>query len=421
MNKTKFLMLALFVLVVLMVGSFTIPVLAWFDRKEDGYLPGAPSNGRLGYTHNGDVRAWTLELQWDTTYYVRRDNSPRIDITADCDSGTGADHLHVINWFSNLPGTSFGSWSDCGNLLIKEEGEIFFDKLGISPGVKYEADVIFQKRNPRSGNGAINHSYQRSSGPDPKVCGNNCGDANHDWLGKSKFDANYNFIGFEPPEAGYTGWLGVSSAHASELPTLAKQNTLTLSRPDLPFTIQVAKDDEHIRAYVEADFSTPAGLQAYVQWNIARAQMLSANLKHPILVKVTFRSPISIAEAQKLIHATGLKLEQTTFVGRNPEGQPYSGGTLSDGVDSTIRLGALESVWKEMRIQLDGVMVIEGVLSRGDALQMLLKAPQVYLVDVTTDFALQELEAANVTNLQGIVVPSPYWRLYMDWLSGRSE
>ncbi|WP_322800665.1 hypothetical protein [Thermoflexus sp.] len=66
-------------------------------------------------------------------------------------------------------------------------------------------------------------------------------------------------------------------------------------------------------------------------------------------------------------------------------------------------------------------MVIEGVLSRGDALRMLLKAPQVYLVDVTTDFALQELEAANVTNLQGIVVPSPYRRLYMDWLSGRSE
>jgi len=168
MNKTKFLILALFVLVVLMVGSFTIPALAWFDREEDGY------------------------------------------------------------------------------------------------------------------------SYQRSSGPDPKVCGNNCGDANHDWLGKSKFDANYNFIGFEPPKAGYTDWLGVSSAHASELPTLAKQNTFTLSRPDLPFTIQVAKDNGHIRAYVEVDFSTPAGLQAYVQWNIARAPMLSANLKHPCESHVPF-------------------------------------------------------------------------------------------------------------------------------------
>ncbi|MGQ9546984.1 MAG: hypothetical protein ACUVTR_07585, partial [Dehalococcoidia bacterium] len=317
---------------------------------------------------------------------------------------------------------SFKSWSDCGDIFIREEGEIFFDKNGISTTrTDYEADVIFLKKNPRTGNGAIDHSYQRSSGLDQKVCGRICGDPNHDWLAKSVFNASYNFIRFEPPEAGRTSWLGASKAYAFKLPALEKQDILVFSRSDVPFTVQVAKDGEHTRAYIEADFSTRANLQAYVQWNAARAQMLSANLEHPIPVKVTFRSPVSIVEAQRLVDATGLRLEQTTFVGRNTEGQPYNGGTLSDGVDSIIRLGALESLWEEKKIQLDGVMVIEGALGRADALQILLKAPRVYLVDVTADLVFQEVRAAGVTDLQGIVVPSPYWWLYLDWLSGRSK
>lgn len=265
MRKIKPVVLSVLVLMVLLVGSVTIPVLAWFDRNEDGYLPGAPSNGRLGYTHGANVRAWTLDMRWNTTYYVRRDNSPRIDITADCDSRTGADHLHAINWFSNLPGKSFQSWSDCGSLFIKEEGEIFFNKYGISTTkTDYEADVIYQKKNPRTGNGAIDHSYQRSSGPDPKVCGRICGDSNHDWLAQSKFDASYNFIGFEPPEAGWTGILG-SRAYASELLVSEEQDLFTLSLPGAPFSVQVAKDGEHTRAYLEVDFSDRATLQSYVQ------------------------------------------------------------------------------------------------------------------------------------------------------------
>lgn len=66
-------------------------------------------------------------------------------------------------------------------------------------------------------------------------------------------------------------------------------------------------------------------------------------------------------------------------------------------------------------------MVIEGFLTHGDALQMLLETPQVYLVDVTTEFALREIEAAGITNIQGIVVPSPYWGLYLNWLSGQAK
>ena len=59
MRKMKLLMLPALVLLALLVGSITIPVLAWFDREDDGYLPGAPSNGRLGYTHgcNDGIRA----------------------------------------------------------------------------------------------------------------------------------------------------------------------------------------------------------------------------------------------------------------------------------------------------------------------------------------------------------------------------
>lgn len=98
-----------------------------------------------------------------------------------------------------------------------------------------------------------------------------------------------------------------------------------------------------------------------------------------------------------------------------------NGGTFSDGVNSAIRLGALESLWQEKKIQLDGVMVIEGSLTQGDALQMVLEAPQVYLVDMTADFVLQEIEAAGITNIQGIVIPSPYWELYLDWLSEQSN
>jgi len=420
MRKIQLIVATVLVLMVFLMGNLSIPILAWFDRNYEGYLLGAPSNGRLGYTHSGYVRAWTLDMRWNTTYYVRRDNSPRIDITADCDSGTGADHLHVINWFSNLPGKSFQSWSDCGKSWIKEEGEIFFDKYGISTSVtNYEADVIYEKK-LSTANGAIDHSYQRSSGLDPKVCGSGpCGDPNHDWLAKTVY-VNYNYDHFEPPEAGWTGILG-SKAYASGPLISKEQDMLILSFLGAPFIVQVAKDGEHIRAYLDVDFSERANLQSYVRWNAVRAQMLSANLKNPIPVKVTFRSPLSIAEAQTLVDSTGLNLEQTTFVGRNKEGQPYSGGTLSDGVDSTIRLGALESIWKEEGIKIDGVMMIEGVLSQGDAIQMLLRAPQVYLVDVTADFALQEVKAAGVINLQGIVVPSPYWWLYLDWLSRQSE
>ncbi len=419
MRKIKFLIFAVFVTIMILVGSINIPVLAWFDRQYDGYLLGAPSNGRLGYTHGTDVRAWTLEMRWNTTYYIKRDNNPRIDITADCDSGTGADHLHVINFSSNLPGATYQSWSDCGNILIKEEGEIFFDKNGISTTrTDYEADVIFQKKNQRTGNGAINHTYQRSSGLDSKVCGSICGDPNHDWLAKSIFDANYNFIQFDPQNAGWTAWLGVSKAYSSALPDLKRQSTFTLSPLGAPFTIRVAKDGEHTRAYIETDFTNLANLNAYMRWNIDKVQTLSTNLEHHVRVKLTFRFPISIADAQKLIDATGLKLEQVTFVGQSPEGQPYSGATLSDGVDSTIRLGALRSIWEEKKIQFHGVMVIEGILSRRDAFQILLKAPQIYLVDVTAYLALQELNASGITDLQGIVVPSPYWWLYLDWLSG---
>lgn len=422
MRKMKLLMLPVLVLLALLVGNITIPVLAWFDREYDGYLPGAPSNGRLGYTHGADVRAWTLEMRWNTTYYVRRDNSPRIDITADCDSGTGADHLDVVSYSSNLPGKSFQRWNDCGSIFVREEGEIFFDKNSISTTrTDYEATVIFQKKNPRVGGGAIDHSYQRSSGPDSKVCGSICGDLNHDWLAKSLFDASYNFIRFEPPKAGWTARLGTLRTYASELPAWEKQDTFTFAQPNVPFTVQVAKDGRHTRAYVEVDFSNHIHLQAYVRWNTDQAKLLSTNLDRPIYVKVTFRSPVSIIEAQKLVDAIGLRLEQTTFVGRNAEGQPYNGSTFSDGVDSVIRLGELESLWQEKKIQLDGVMVIEGFLTHGDALQMLLETPQVYLVDVTTEFALREIEAAGITNIQGIVVPSPYWELYLNWLSGQAK
>ncbi len=59
MRKIKFLTCVVFALIMILVGSITVPVLAWFDREYDGYLPGAPSNGRLRYTHGTEVRAWT--------------------------------------------------------------------------------------------------------------------------------------------------------------------------------------------------------------------------------------------------------------------------------------------------------------------------------------------------------------------------
>ncbi|MCX7681327.1 MAG: hypothetical protein N2508_05085 [Anaerolineae bacterium] len=413
MRKVKLLLTV--ILVMLFIGGATIPVLSWFDRTYEGYLPGAPSNGRLGYTHGADVRAWTLDMRWNTVYYVRRDNNPRIDITADC-TGAGGDKLHVSSWFSNLPATSFQSWNDCGNLAIREEGEIFFDKYGISTSVtNYEADVIFQKK-LASANGEVNHTYQRSSGPDPKVCGTGtCGDPNHDWLAKTVY-VNYNYDHFEPANAGWVRLLG-ASAYASGLPALEEQDVHVISLPGVPFTIQMARDGEHTRAYVEVDFSDPVALQSYTQWNAVQARTLSANLRGSVYVKVTFRVPISIAEAQNLVDAVGLDLEQVTIVGRDKEGQPYSGGTLSDGVDSAISLGTLESVLEERGVKLDGVMVIEGSVNRGNALQMLSEMPQVYMLDVTTDFAFQKAQMAG-TECQGVVVPSPYWMLYLQWLRG---
>lgn len=356
-------------------------------------------------------------MRWNTTYHVRRDNSPRIDITADCTNGR-ADQLHVINWFSNLPGRSFQSWDDCGNIFIKEEGEIFFDKNSISTAVtNYEADVIFQKR-LATASGEINHTYQRSSGSDPKVCGSGpCGDPNHDWLAKSLY-INYNFSQWVPPNTGWT-WtslFGASRAYASASPTHNDQDAWNLSSPDAPFSIQVARDGKRARVYIEADFSDPVVLQSYLQWNASRARVLPTNGPSPVYVKVTFRTPVSIAEAQNLIDAVGLNLQQTTFVVQDKEGKPHNGGTLSDGASSVIHLGALQSIFEEKEIKLDGVMVIEGLVKRSNALQTLLAAPQVYLLDVTADFGLQKAREAGQANIQGIVVPSPYWGLYLKWL-----
>ncbi len=60
-------------------------------------------------------------------------------------------------------------------------------------------------------------------------------------------------------------------------------------------------------------------------------------------------------------------------------------------------------------------MAVEGSLDRPESLALLLlKSPEVYLVDITVSWIPPQFNAAD---LQGIVVPSPYWRLYMEWLN----
>lgn len=62
--------------------------------------------------------------------------------------------------------------------------------------------------------------------------------------------------------------------------------------------------------------------------------------------------------------------------------------------------------------------VMEGSLDRPEALALLLKSPGVYLVDITASWVPQQL---NIADLQGIVVPSPYWWLYTEWLNQHSK
>jgi hypothetical protein len=410
MRKVRFLTPV--ALLVLLLGS-VVPVWAWFDRTYEGYLWGSPTNGRLGYTNGTNVQAWTLGMRWNSTYYVRRDSAPRIDITADCANGK-ADQLSATGFVSNLPSKSFSRWNDCGNIFKYEEGEVYFDPYGIlTTKTDYEADVIFAKQLSNA-SGEVNHTYQRSSGLDPKVCGTTCGAPNHDWLAKTVY-VNYNYDHFEPPEAGWTSLSEVSGVSAPEPINAESQDTQTIAPVGAPFAILVGREGEHTRAYVEADFSR-AAIGSYVQWNYAQVKAWSANPRQPVYAKVTFQMPMSMAEAQSLVNAIGLDLALVTFVGRNEAGEPYSAGTFTDGVDSPVSVGDAQAVLDEKGITLDGVMVLEGTLHQSDALQLLLDTPQVYLVDVTTDFVIREVQAAGVADLQGVVVPSPYWSLYLEWL-----
>lgn len=220
------------------------------------------------------------------------------------------------------------------------------------------------------------------------------------------------------PSNGRLGYTHNSThAYASEIDVTQRDDVMRII-PEAPFSIFVTKDGEHTRAYIEADFTNPTARQAYAQWNATKVSSVLLNASWPAPVKVTFRAPLSITDAQKLVDAANLILNQVIFVGRDRHNQPYSGGVFIDKIDSKISLGVLEAIWAERGIGLDGVMVVEGSLDGPEALAWLLKSPEVYLVDITASWVPQQL---NIADLQGIVVPSPYWWLYMEWLNQHSK
>jgi hypothetical protein len=135
----------------------------------------APYTGNFWLHTTADNQVGAADwIRWSASGVaaMRSDWSPRLDMTADCTADNpGTDQLDYVTFFSNIPNTGVGVWSDCGSLLVREEVDLNISAGSVVAETAYYYQVHYRKR--KFGvSGAINLSYQRSNSP------------THNWLAK---------------------------------------------------------------------------------------------------------------------------------------------------------------------------------------------------------------------------------------------
>lgn len=103
------------------------------------------------------------------------DDYPRLDMTADCVSGSSGDKLDHIVAYTNIPNWGVSVWSDCGDPSIREEVEVYVNTdYAVVPEKAYYYQVHYAKKQ-RFVWGEVNLTYQRDNQP------------THDWLDKETY------------------------------------------------------------------------------------------------------------------------------------------------------------------------------------------------------------------------------------------
>ena len=119
-------------------------------------------------------------IKWNSygVHAMSFDDYPRLDMTADCVSGSSGDKLDYIVAYTNIPNWGVSVWSDCGYPWIREEVEVYINKnYAVVAERAYYYQVHYAKKQ-HFVSGEVNLTYQRDNQP------------THDWLDKETYFLN---------------------------------------------------------------------------------------------------------------------------------------------------------------------------------------------------------------------------------------
>ncbi len=173
-----------------------------------------------------------------------------------------------------------------------------------------------------------------------------------------------------------------------------------------------------LKVSVHVNWSEPEALSKYIQANRERAlACLGAEGMDWIPVTITFLRPLSWQEVTVLRQATGLVVENYTFVAVHEDGRKAMIGGVADE-NSLVDIDKLAEIAKEQGVMVKGVMVLKGrIKNTSTALGRLMEDKRVYLVDVVAVEVMEDLKKNPLyqdAKHIDIFVPSPYWDMGWD-------
>jgi hypothetical protein len=173
-----------------------------------------------------------------------------------------------------------------------------------------------------------------------------------------------------------------------------------------------------LKVSVHVNWTDPETLNRYIQANRERAlACLRAGGMDWIPVTVTFVRPLSWREVTVLRQATGLVVENYTFVATYENGRKAMIGGVADE-NSLVDIDKLAEIAKQQGVMVKGVMVLKGkVKNTSTGLGTLIDDERVYLADVVAVEVMEDLKGNPLyrdAKYIDVFVPSPYWDMGWD-------